>query len=66
MNCNACFILSNSCHCEEQNIDNQNGTVHVRYHSGGKCSNLKGLPLEALSKMLYLTSADVQIYTTVI
>ena len=61
----AISYLSNSCHCQEegQNTDNRNGMIHVVHHNKGKRSTLRDLPLATLSKVEYLTSADVQIYT---
>ena len=64
----AISYLSNSCHCEEQGgqnaADNQNETLRVIHHNKGKRSTLRNLPPSTLSKVEYLTSADVQIYTT--
>ena len=46
-----------------QNTDNRNGTLHVVHYNKGKRSTLRDLPPATLSKVEYLTSADVQIYT---
>ncbi len=61
----AISYLSNLCHCQEveQNTDNRNGMIHVVHHNKGKRSTLRNLPPATLSKVEYLTSADVQIYT---
>jgi len=60
----AISYLSNSCHCEETKKKKKKTEIHVVHHNKGKRSTLRDLPPATLSKVEYLTSADIQIYTT--